>query len=252
MDHPSQSLPNALLNTTKTSIKLVDIMARTLKHMWRVPKGDDVSRETLAHHSREWALDLLKAAEITVEPEGTPPPWGVVHMANHRSFMDIIVLMSQAPGTFLSKAEVADWPIIGPAAKLGGTVFVKREIKDSRKAARETLRELLQEGASVNIFPEGTTTAPPGTIEFRPGAFEVAVETGRPIIPIAMEYPRVEDAWINGEPVGQYYRRVFNKPMTVKLKFGPIMQGDDGKELCKRAHAWINEELQLMHQDLHT
>lgn len=250
MSSQSPTLLDTLLNSTKTSIKLVDILARTVKHMWRVPRGE-ASRELIAQHARLWALDLLDAADITVIAEGTPPPWGIVHMANHRSFMDVIVVMSQAPGTFLAKAEVADWPIIGPAAKLGGTVFVKREAKDSRKAARETLRELLDDGDSVTIFPEGTTTAPPGTIKFRSGAFKVAADAGCPIMPIAIEYPRMEDAWINGEPTGKYYRRVFNRPMTVRLRFGPIMEGDDGDELCARAHAWINAELDLLDKEIH-
>ena len=234
-----------------TSLKLMRLMACTIKHMWRVPKNEP-SRETLARHSQRWAQEMLRVAEIEVVVRGTPPPWGTLHASNHRSFMDIIVLMAQAPGTFLSKAEVADWPVIGPAAKLGGTVFVRRDIKDSRKAARETLRELLQEGASVNVFPEGTTAAPPGTILFRAGTFEVAAALGVQIAPVAIEYPRVEDAWVNNEPIATYYRRVFHRPMIVQVSFGPLMSGDDGERLRDEVHAWIQRELLRLHERLHS
>lgn len=250
MTQDTPPLARQLYSGAYTSIKLAKIMALTLKHMWLVPKGNP-PREVIAAYAKNWARDLLKAAEIEVIVEGTPPPWGVMHVSNHRSFMDIIVLMGYAPGTFLSKAEVADWPIIGPAAKLASTVFVKREIKDSRLAARETLRELLEEGASITIFPEGTTRSPLDELAFRTGSFEVAAETKSKIVPIAVEYPRVSDAWINGEPVGAYYRRVFDRPMTVHMRIGPVMEHEDGKKLAKMAEDWVREELKEMHEKLH-
>lgn len=250
MSQDSNDLSQQLSNSVHTSLKLAKIMALTLKHMWLVPKGNP-PREVIAAYARNWARDLLQAAQIDVIVEGTPPPWGVMHVSNHRSFMDIIVLMGYAPGTFLSKAEVADWPIIGQAAKLASTVFVKREIKDSRLAARETLRELLEEGASITIFPEGTTRSPLDPLEFRTGSFEVAAETGSKVVPIAIEYPRVSDAWIDGEPVGTYYRRVFNRPMTVHMRVGPVMQHEDGKELARMAQDWVQEALTELHEKLH-
>ncbi len=242
----STPLPSKLL----TSINVAKAMTLTLKHMWLVPKGNP-PREVIAKFAKEWARELLEAFNIKVEVTGEAPPWGVLHAANHRSFMDILVLMYATPGTFLSKAEVAKWPIIGAAAKLAGTVFVRRDIKDSRLAARETLRELLQNGDSVTVFPEGTTRSIEDPLVFKYGSFEVTAETGSSVVPIAIEYPRVDDAWINNEPIGQYYHRVYNRPMTVQVRIGPIMTGEDGPELAEKAQKWVNDQLQDMHEQLH-
>ena len=106
---------------------------------------------------------------------------------NHISFADILVMAAYAPVRFLAKAEVASWPMIGYIGKSIGSVFVKRENKESRTAAREALRHL-EPFPPIILFPEGGT-GPPGVLRpFRYGAFEIVISSQVPFLPCIIDY----------------------------------------------------------------
>ena len=239
----------ALLGSARASIKIVELLATTVKHMVMLPS--DCTQQELVINAKKWADSMLEVADVRVEVEGDMPPQGVLQISNHRSFMDILVLLSASPAVYLAKAEISNWPIIGRAAQLAGTVFVKREEKGSRKAAREAIAGVLKQGISVTVFPEGTTAGPPGTLPFKPGSFQVAADLGAPVQLIALEYPRASDSWTGNEAAGAYFMRVFHRPVTVRVKFGPILEGGDSATLCELAKEWIDEELAQLARELH-
>lgn len=247
----AEGVPPSLLNKLQTSIKFVGVMASTIKHMTIVSFVPDDDLQGKCRVAQSWGKSLLEHIGVTVRVEGEPPEWGCLHVANHRSYIDIIVILAYCPAVFLAKAGVQDWPIIGPAARLAGTVFVKRDQKDSRAAARETMTEQLGLGNSITVFPEGTTVAPPGADPLRPGAFYSAAEAGCPVVPLAIEYPRESDAWVNNETAGDHFFRVFNRPVEVVLRIGEPIRSDDGRELRDKAQVWIDEQLAELHEELH-
>lgn len=79
-------------------------------------------------------------------------------VANHVSYLDILIICAIHPCIFLAKSEVAGWPVFGWVARALGCVFVERESLMGRACA---LRKCLarQQASSIAIFPEGTTTA---------------------------------------------------------------------------------------------
>ena len=106
---------------------------------------------------------------------------------NHISYTDILIMAAYAPVRFLAKAEVAAWPMIGYIGKSIGSVFVRREDKDSRTAAREALRHL-RPYPPIILFPEGGT-GPPGELRpFRYGAFEIVISSRVPFLPCIIDY----------------------------------------------------------------
>lgn len=77
-------------------------------------------------------------------------------VANHISYLDIPVLAATLNGRFVSKSEVAKWPLIGTLAKLHGTVFVGRK-RGKADLERDQVQSALRAGHNLIMFPEGTT-----------------------------------------------------------------------------------------------
>jgi fatty-acyl-CoA synthase len=111
---------------------------------------------------------------------------------NHTSFADVLALMAMLPGgfVFLAKKEIAGWPVIGSFIAAGRHLTVDREDAVHLVADAPKIGRALAEGTSVLIFPEGTFTASPGLRPFRLGAFQTAVEAGRPVVPMALRGAR--------------------------------------------------------------
>jgi 1-acyl-sn-glycerol-3-phosphate acyltransferase len=112
--------------------------------------------------------------------------------SNHASYVDVLALLALVPGDFVfaAKAEVAAWPLIGTLVRRAGHLTIERfdvsqSVADAGKVARA-----LEEGHSVVLFPEGTFTAAPGQRPFRLGTFKAAVETGVPVVPLALRGTR--------------------------------------------------------------
>ena len=79
-----------------------------------------------------------------------------LYVSNHISYVDIFVL-GQLPAFFIAKSEVASWPVFGKLATFQNTLFIERNPKQA-KAQIKILRDHLQEGNSLTLFPEGTST----------------------------------------------------------------------------------------------
>lgn len=243
-NHTDESILDQLKTYAVMGYKLLEAARLTIVNMRLVPKNA-TSAETMAVMSK-WSREMLEALGVELEVIGEPPPWGCLQVSNHRSYLDILVLASHSPGHYVAKADIADWPIMGPAAKLGGSVFVKRDDKNSRRSVRETVQEQLAMGNTINLFPEGTTEGPPGTLPFKVGAFTTAINTGVKVALTAIEYPEASDAWVDQEPAGQHFMRVHRHKKKVRLSFGPMLDPadfEDAQALSLAAKEWIDDEL---------
>lgn len=219
----------------------------TKDHLQRIPPDD--SQSQLNQRANIWAKTLLQAMGVDLTVTGRPTP-GALLVSNHRSYVDILLLLAGTPCCFLAKGDVADWPVIGVAASRVGTVYVDRHAKDSRKASREAIARLLDAGHTVVVFPEGTTYPGPGCQDFRLGAFEVAHEVGAPVLPVALEYGRASDAW-RDEHVLVHFSRCFRQPkIKATLSFGPPLYADEPLDLMHDAHQWMNTTLHTLWQDV--
>jgi len=91
----------------------------------------------------------------------------VLILSNHVSWLDISVLSAVAPIVFVSKSEVANWPIFGTLAKLQRTVFIDRERRQKTGEAAVAVAERLRGGDAVVLFPEGTSSDGMRILPFR-------------------------------------------------------------------------------------
>ncbi len=130
----------------------------------------------------------------TVRVDGQVPrrenhPFVVV--ANHESLADII-LIGWLPWDmkWLSKSSIFRVPFLGQMMRMAGDVSVDRGSPSSRAESYGRMRRWLRRGASIMIFPEGTRSRTEELLPFRNGAFRLALETGRPVLPLAVHGTR--------------------------------------------------------------
>lgn len=117
----------------------------------------------------------------------TDPRRPYVVVANHESFVDIL-LISHLPWEmkWLAKATFFKFPLIGWMMRMAGDIKLIRGKRESIVAAMDACKDRLGKNVSVMIFPEGTRTRDGNLKSFKDGAFRLAIETGAPILPLAV------------------------------------------------------------------
>jgi 1-acyl-sn-glycerol-3-phosphate acyltransferase len=111
-----------------------------------------------------------------------------VLVSNHTSFLDLPGLRMLVPGQFrpLAKKELKKIPVFGWIAQ-AATIIVDRSSHESRKKSIDKLKSVLKQGISILIFAEGTQNRTKEILQpFHEGAFRIAVDTERPILPIVV------------------------------------------------------------------
>lgn len=192
---------------------------------------------------RRWGRLCLPVMGVRVRVEGTPPS-GCLLVCNHLGYLDIPVLASQVPTIFVSKAEVANWPLMGPVARSAGTVFVRREQKRQLVETAARIAEELELGSSVVLFPEGTSSGGEQVLPFRASLLDPAARGGLPVAYAALRYlspkgfPPASEAicWWRDMPFGSHVLGLLRLPtIRAEIRFGadPLV-GRDRKDLAQR------------------
>jgi 1-acyl-sn-glycerol-3-phosphate acyltransferase len=119
---------------------------------------------------------------------------GRLLVANHRSMIDIGVLLREFGGHVVSRDDLANWPLVGAAARSVGTVFVDRSSATSGVHAIREMARLLEAGRLVSVFPEGTTFPDDEVRPFHKGAFVAAKIADAEILPVGIAYEPYEGA----------------------------------------------------------
>lgn len=180
---------------------------------------------------------------LKIHWHGAPPRDPHVMMGNHRSYVDAVVLPVSFPVVFVARYETKSWPVVGWGATLLGTIWVKRDRKESRRATRAALKERLEDGYGVVIFPEGTTAQGPELLPYHKGIFYTCAENGFPIAPAAIEFEDPEIAWVNAEWfIPHAFRHFGKRRIVVHVSFGPSFEGKDAEKLLKDVRNWTQDE----------
>jgi len=131
----------------------------------------------------------------------------VLFAANHVSYADITVLGSVIAGSFIAKAEVADWPFFGWLAKLQRSVFVDRRVR-STITQRDAISRRLAVGDALILFPEGTSSDGNRVLPFKTALF-AAAEHGKGLSPVVVQPVSIAYTRLDGIPIGRLYRPLF-------------------------------------------
>jgi len=135
-----------------------------------------------------WFKKVTRIFGLRLTIKGKELPEAALWVANHISWMDIPVIGSTGNVSFLSKAEIRQWPVIGWLAEKSGTLFIDRGGKNASQNASEKISERIIEGHSVLIFPEATTTDGRDVKRFHPRLFAAAIDHELSVQPVSIRY----------------------------------------------------------------
>jgi len=113
-------------------------------------------------------------------------------IANHVSYLDIIVLSSIYPLVYITSVEMGENPFLGDITKLGGCLFTNRKKVTTLPKEIENFADALKRGFNVVLFPEGTSTNGETIREFRKSLFQIAVHAKVPVLPICIRYTAID------------------------------------------------------------
>jgi 1-acyl-sn-glycerol-3-phosphate acyltransferase len=172
-----------------------------------------------------WHRAICKILGVKVEVRGTmvqPSGHGVLIAANHISWLDIIVLGSVAPISFVAKNEVKDWAFFGLLAKWQESVFIDRSARLGVKAQADIINQRLLAGDNIVLFPEGTTSDGNFIYPFKSSLFGALgvgnVAISSPIQPVSIVYNK-----LCGLPMGRFKRPLAAWPGDIEI--GPHLMG---------------------------
>ena len=211
---------------------------------------------------------LCRLIGIRIRVVGTPIKEGGLMLANHNGWLDIVLLSSLSPLSFVAKSEVNDWPLFGLLARLQRTIFVRRGEKRRAASDRDAIRDRLKAGEILVIFAEGTSSDGNRVLPFKSalvGAAELPLENSgptrhAPVQPVSIAYvasygipmgreTRPLYAWYGDMDLLPHLWGVFaTGPLDVVIEFPPPVTVDEvGGRKQLASHAEGRVRAGLMH-----
>ena len=179
-----------------------------------------------------WSARAVRSLNIRVRVHGSPPSGGMV-VANHLSYLDILALASTTPATFLSKAEVRTWPIVGYLTQFAGTLYVRRKRKRDVHDLAQAFSNAWKEGTLIVMFPEGTSSNGERLLPFHASLFKPACDEHQTIAPACIRYAceggtLSEDVhfWRDMAFLPHVARMLTVRTITVDITFGTPRHAD--------------------------
>ena len=207
-----------------------------------------------------WYRWFLKMARVDVHIEGEWPTTPALVVSNHCSWLDIPVLGSQGPVSFVAKADIASWPVIGFIAKVTSTIFVSRERRLSTGDTRDHIRMSMERGRTVILFPEGTTSDGNKVLPFKSALFGAVHYAGTPVVPLGLAYTkrgglniarnqRRQIAWYGDMALLPHFWGILTgPPIDVTLALAPPLESGDRKTLARQAEVQVRAMVANMWQ----
>lgn len=207
--------------------------------------GDD--RRRALSIRKDWANRMIQILGIKMHREGNIPTGNELLLANHRTYIDPVLVLSECLSSVVAKAEVGKWAIIGWGMKVSHVVLVQRENRQSRHNTRNSVKEWLDSGFSLIIYPEGTTHAGPGILPLKPGMFHMVARNNYRIVPVATSYRDPQDAWVGDDTFIRHFIQCFGKKhVEARVRYGEPIAGTNGEQLRKKTEHWLIENLKEM------
>jgi 1-acyl-sn-glycerol-3-phosphate acyltransferase len=241
----------------KACAKLLAGAWHLLKGVWtivtRFPKASSARR---AQHIADWARDMLALLNVQLEIRGQPITQGpLMVVANHISWLDVLVMLAAQPVRFVSKAEVRHWPLIGWLATQVGTLYIERTSRrDALRVVHQVAAALL-EGKIIAVFPEGTTTDGRSLLPFHGNLLQAAISASSPVQAVALRFLDVSTLQISLSPafvgddslLDSVWKMLTTEPVLAQLHFLPPLASaeQDRRVLAEQLQQQIAQVLHL-------
>jgi lyso-ornithine lipid O-acyltransferase len=173
-----------------------------------------------------WLSRAAVILGVQVLARGRPHHAPVLMLANHISWLDILVLAGQSDSGYIAKAEVAGWPLLGWMFQVGGTEFVRRGSHADLARVQEQMAWRLKAGQRLTVFPEGTSGDGVLPSRFRPRLIQAAVAAKVPVQPVAIYYgPHPERIAFVGEEsfLHNLWALLGGEPVLAEITYLPVL-----------------------------
>lgn len=196
---------------------------------------------------RAYCRLVLRCLGVRISQSGNPIRnlAGALVVGNHTSWVDVFAIGAVLPGRFVARADLVDWPAIGPAVRMVGVIPIERRNLRELPPVVEAVTRRLRQGRTVVAFPEGTTFCGRHNGRFRPAVFQAAVDSGRPVQPICLAYrhsdgrPSTVTAFFGEDSLWASVKRtVAARATVVDVTVGSLqLPGVSRRELAARCEA---------------
>lgn len=235
--------------------RMVRATAHVVRGLWIIrTRFDRQSPEQTEATVAQWSRDMLRIMGVQLEVRGQAPVAGpCLVVANHISWLDILVINAAQPVRFVSKADVLRWPLLGSLVAGAGTLFIERESRRDAVRMVQLMAERLQAGDRVAVFPEGTTGDGRGLLPFHPNLLQSAIAADAPIVPVALRYVKASSQEFHDAPVfvgsttlvASIWRTLRARELTAVVHYTDVQvaQGRDRRAWAQDLHHALSRVL---------
>jgi 1-acyl-sn-glycerol-3-phosphate acyltransferase len=174
----------------RATARLCRAVAHVLRGLWTIrSRFPHLSPDQTRAVVREWSRQMLSIMGVELVVLGTPPAQGpCMLVANHISWLDILVMNAAQPARFVSKADVKRWPVLGALVTGAGTLYIDRENRRDAMRVVHQMAERLQAQDLLAVFPEGTTGDGQRLLPFHANLIQAAIAVDAPVLPVALRF----------------------------------------------------------------
>ena len=219
---------------------------RTLRALWKILRGlwhllaglwtiyirfPRLSLEQREMQVQAWSLKFLALWGIHLQVIGQPVLAGpALIVANHISWLDILVIHAARYCRFVSKSDIRDWPLVGALATGSGTLYIERASrKDALRMVRD-MAEAMKDGDVLAVFPEGTTSDGRELLPFHANLIQSAIAADAPVQPMSLKFIDARTGELTLAPcyigddtlVASVWRTLTAHPITAVVSFGAV------------------------------
>jgi 1-acyl-sn-glycerol-3-phosphate acyltransferase len=200
---------------------------------------------------RTWGRGMLHILNAKVTISGNPPQRPFFLVSNHQTLLDMVLLWAVTDTAYVSKHDIADWPVIGTMARGMNTIFINREnIRDTARV-NELIHHALDERLGITMFAEGGCGDGTQVLPFKPPLLQPVAIKGVPVHYATINYstpqgcppPGTVMVWRQGVSFTQYCADVMRLPgFDATIDFGSApLAGNDRKKLASELWEKVKE-----------
>ena len=201
-------------------------------------------KHPVAYLFRAWCRAFVRALDVDLrvhQKNRARLPQRYILVANHPSAFEDIGIPAVFDVVSLAKRQVQDWFIVGRISKACGTLYVDRDDPASRRQSIGLMVDAVQRGHNLCLYPEGGCKGRRLFAEFKSGAFEVAMQTGLPILPVFLHYEAQDDfEWQPPYTLPDKIRHMFSS-INNRANFyilDPVQPQDFADKYAMKAHVY--------------
>lgn len=206
-----------------------------------------------------WGRGALKILGVRLEVEGKPPSGQYYIVANHMSYLDIILFARHLGCVFVAMVEMNHWPVVGFVVRHMNTIFIDRfQWRDPMRVNAHIL-SAIGDKHSVMVFPESTTSYGRDVLPFRAALLEAPLATGVPVHYATLTYhatphcpnPEFSVCWVDDTPFQVHALELLRqRRIHATITFGQeVISGEDRKRLAKNLEDAVRRQLPSLRVD---